>query len=240
MNGSPAIKYSYEIEEGTAEGNPVWKLPLGIEKTDAKVLLIVNPNAPSGHLDSLTRLEEIAATFKGLLVIDEAYIDFAGGISAIELAKKFSNVLILRTMSKGYSLAGLRFGYGIAQPALLRQIEKVRDSYPVDAISIAAATAAIEDQAYAKGTWDKVVSERIRVCKALRSMGFCMPESSSNFVLATVPSGKKIAKQIYEGLKEKGILVRWWNLPRISDKVRITIGTPEQNDWLLTELRAMI
>ena len=244
LNGSRAVRVGYEIEnrkvkmeKGKVEG-PVWALPAGIEKVKAKVLLIVNPNAPSGHLDPLSRLGEIAERFAGLLVIDEAYVDFAP-VNALELVKQFSNVLILRTMSKGYSLAGLRFGYGIAQPGLMREIEKVRDSYPVDAVAIAAATAAIADQDYARGTWEKVKAERGRVSAALWGMGFALPESHSNFVLATVRPGLT-GKGVYEALKARGILVRWWDLPRIADKVRITIGTPEQNERLLAELRALV
>jgi histidinol-phosphate aminotransferase len=235
MNGSRGVRLSYEI--GGAKGTE-WRLPAGIEKTAAKVLLIVNPNAPSGHLDPLGRLEEIAAGFKGLVVIDEAYVDFAP-VNALSLVSKHANVMILRTMSKGYSLAGLRFGYAIAQPALLRQIEKVRDSYPVDAVSIAAATAGILDQEYARGTWEKVKAERGRLAGELERMGFVMPRSCSNFVLATVPEGLS-GKGVYEGLKGKGIFVRWWDLPRIADKVRITIGTPQQNDTLLKELRGIV
>ena len=254
LNGSRAVRVAYDIQEGAATKkgsgeasgpaalayamDSVWALPAGIEKVKAKVLLIVNPNAPSGHLDPLSRLGEIAERFRGLLVIDEAYVDFAP-VNALELVKGFAHVLILRTMSKGYSLAGLRFGYGIAQPALMREIEKVRDSYPVDAVAIAAATAAIADQAYARGTWEKVKAERARVSAALRQMGFALPESHSNFVLATVPAGLT-GRGVYETLKSRGILVRWWDLPRIADKVRITIGTPEQNDRLLAELRALI
>jgi histidinol-phosphate aminotransferase len=232
LNGSRAVKAAYEIRGGK------WSLPAGIEKVTAKILLIVNPNAPSGHLDPLVRLEEIAERFKGLLVIDEAYVDFSP-VNALGLAKKYANVLILRTMSKGYSLAGLRFGYGIAQPSLMRELEKVRDSYPVDAVAITAATAAIGDQAYARGTWEKVKAERGRVSAAIRGMGFALPESHSNFVLATVPAGLT-GKGVYEALKARGILVRWWDLPRIADKVRITIGTPEQNERLLAELKNLI
>jgi histidinol-phosphate aminotransferase len=232
MNGSRKLVLSYEIE-GTN-----WKLPAGIEKADAKILLIVNPNAPSGHLESVGRLAEIAERFEGLLVIDEAYVDFAPA-SALELVKKFANVVILRTMSKGYSLAGLRFGYGIGQPSLLRELEKVRDSYPVDAVAIAAATVGILDQDYARGTWEKVKSQRGRLTKELKALGFVMPESSSNFLLATVPGGLT-GKGVYETLKTRGILIRWWDLPRIADKVRITVGTPEQNDRLISELKTMV
>ena len=232
LQGARAIKLQYQID-GTS-----WRLPEGIENTSAAILLIVNPNAPSGHLDSLERLSQIATTFKGLLVIDEAYVDFAP-THAIDLARKYPNVLILRTMSKGYSLAGLRFGYGIAQPSLFREIEKVRDSYPVDVISIAAATAAILDQPYARTTWEKVKSERARVSAALRGLGFVLPESHSNFVLATAPAGIT-AKTLYETLKSRGILVRWWDLPRIADKLRITIGTPDQNTRLLEQLSRIL
>jgi histidinol-phosphate aminotransferase len=235
MNGSPATRLSYEIE-GTN-----WRLPVNVETTTAKVLLIVNPNAPSGHLEPLERLEQIAKNFRGLLVIDEAYVDFAP-MSALPLVEKYDNVLILRTLSKGYSLAGLRFGYGIGQPSLLKQLEKVRDSYPVDALSIAAATAAIQDQPYARETWRKVIEERVRLTAELRAMGFVMPESHSNFLLATVPPSpqKLSAQQLYEGLKGRGILVRWWDLPRISDKIRITVGSPGQNTRLLTEIAALL
>jgi histidinol-phosphate aminotransferase len=175
------------------------------------------------------------------VLIDEAYVDFADQ-SALSLVLKHTNVIILRSMSKGYSLAGLRFGYAIGRPTLLMQLEKVRDSYPCDVISIAAATAAIEDQEYAQSTWSKVKSERARLAAALRKMGFTMPESQSNFLLAQVPSGeaKPTAKELYETLKSRQILIRWWDLPMITDKVRITIGTPEQNDRLLTELQSLI
>ena len=233
--GRQPLRLSYEIA-GTQ-----WRLPADVEGAAAKILLIVNPNAPSGHLEPLERLEEIAKGFKGLLVIDEAYVDFAP-VSALPLVEKYDNVLILRTLSKGYSLAGLRFGYGIAQPSLLKQLEKVRDSYPVDALSIAAATAAIQDQPYARETWEKVIAERGRVTAELRALGFVMPESHSNFVLATVPPSpqKLSAQQLYEALKARGILVRWWNLPRISDKIRITVGSPGQNTRLLTEIKSLL
>lgn len=232
IHGARANILSYNID-GTR-----WSLPANVENTDAAIMLIVNPNAPSGHLEPVEKLAAIAASFRGLLVIDEAYVDFAPQ-SSLDLVRQFPNVLILRTMSKGYSLAGLRFGYAIAQPQLLREIEKVRDSYPVDAIAIAAATAAITDQPYARDTWQKVKTERARMTAELQKLGFTMPESHSNFVLATAPQ-KRDAKSIYETLKARGILVRWWQLPRIADKVRITIGTPEQNNRLLAELATLV
>jgi histidinol-phosphate aminotransferase len=236
VQGSRKLAIPYEFMDGR------WGLPDDIERVNATILLIVNPNAPTGHLNPIARLEQIAGVFKGLVLIDEAYTDFAGE-SALPLVRelKLPNVLLLRTMSKGYSLAGLRFGYALAQESLLKEIEKVRDSYPVDAIAQAAATAAIMDQAYARETWRKVVSERARVTTALQAMGFSLPESASNFVLAQVPSRPGVtARGIYEALKARHILIRWWDLPRIADKIRITIGTPEQNNCLLDELKRLL
>ena len=234
LHGASKRIVNYEID-GTD-----WSLPDGVENSDAALMLIVNPNAPSGHFNPISRLEEIAKKFRGVLLIDEAYIDFASE-SALPLVARYENVILLRSMSKGYSLAGLRFGYAIGQPSLLKEVEKVRDSYPCDALSIAAATAAIEDQTYAGSTWAKVKSERARVTTELRNLGFTLPESQSNFVLAEVPKHSSVtAKHLYQTLKDRHILVRWWELPRISNMIRITIGTPEQNDLLLSELRSIV
>jgi histidinol-phosphate aminotransferase len=216
--------------------NDDWSLPKNIESADAAILLLVNPNAPSGTFEPADRLRAIAKKFRGVLLIDEAYVDFAPS-NALALASEFDHVLILRTLSKGYSLAGLRFGYGIASPKLLAELRKVRDSYPCDAVAIAAATAAIKDQEYARGTWEKVKSERARLSAELRQLGFSLPESHSNFVLAQAP---KDAKTLYEKLKARNILVRYFNLPRLTDKLRITVGTAEQNDTLLKELKSLV
>jgi histidinol-phosphate aminotransferase len=215
-----------------------WKLPTNIETTDAALLLIVNPNAPSGHLEPIESLENVVKNFRGVVLIDEAYINFAKD-SALPLVHKYDNVVILRSMSKGYSLAGLRFGYAIGQASLLQQLVKVRDSYPCDVVSIAAATAALADQEYARSTWEKVCSERERLYSALQALGFHMPQSHSNFLLAQVPSSCN-AESIYKELKSRSILVRWWNLPRLADKVRITVGTAEQNGKLLAALEDIV
>ncbi len=234
MQGARHLVLRYQLDGAN------WRLPAGIENTQAAILLIVNPNAPSGTLTDLSELAHIAKHFRGVLVIDEAYVDFAPR-SALELARQFPNVLILRSMSKGYGLAGLRFGYGIAQPALLRQLEKVRDSYACDAVAIAAATAAILDQDYARQRWEKVIAERTRLAVALRALGFELTDSHSNFLLATVAGDRKLtARQVYETLKGRNILVRWWDLPQIADKIRITVGTAQQNDALLHELSNIV
>jgi histidinol-phosphate aminotransferase len=234
LHGARKKIVNYDID-GTS-----WSLPDGLESAKAGLMLIVNPNAPSGHFNPISQLETLAKKFRGVLLIDEAYIDFATE-SALSLVNRYENVILLRSMSKGYSLAGLRFGYAIGQPSLLKQVEKVRDSYPCDVLSIAAATAAIEDQAYAASTWDKVKSERKRVSNELAALGFTMPDSQSNFLLAGVPPSCSVsAKEIYQFLKERHILVRWWDLPLIVNKVRITIGTAEQNNLLLAALKTIL
>ncbi len=215
-----------------------WEFPREIFDLDAKLLLIVNPNAPSGTLADLPTLSRIIKAFPGVVLIDEAYVDFAPQ-SALPLVREHANVILLRSMSKGYGLAGMRFGYGIAQAPLLAQLHKVRDSYPCDAVAIAAATAAITDQAYAAGTWEKVKSQRSAVSAALSAMGFTLPESHSNFVLARVPSGVD-AEELYQRLKRANILVRYFNLPGLTDKLRITIGTAEQNTALLAALKQQL
>jgi histidinol-phosphate aminotransferase len=211
-----------------------WRVPNDIWKIDAAVLLIVNPNAPSGTLISLSALEDIAHRFSGLLLIDEAYVDFAP-TSALGLVPRFPNLILLRSMSKGYGLAGMRFGYGIAQAPLIAELYKIRDSYPCDVISIAAATAAIGDQAYAKAVWQKVIQQRQWMTNQLVKLGFGVPESHSNFVLAQVPIGMDAAT-LYQQLKSRDILVRYFNLPRLTDKLRITIGTQQQNEVLVQTL----
>ncbi len=214
-----------------------WEFPPEIFKLAAKLLLIVNPNAPSGTLADLPTLDRIIASFPGVVLLDEAYVDFAPA-SALPLVREHDNVILLRSMSKGYGLAGMRFGYGIAQPSLLAQLHKVRDSYPCDALAIAAATAAITDQAYAAGTWEKIKHQRAHVSAALRSMGFTLPDSYSNFVLAQVPAPVN-AGELYQRLKAANILVRYFNLPGLTDKLRITVGTAEQNTALLTALKTL-
>jgi len=222
-----------------------WQLPTDyadqLNASGCRVSFIVNPHAPTGVLTANDVLAEIASGFEGILVIDEAYTDFADD-SALPLVEQFDNVILLRSMSKGYGLAGLRFGYGIASPALIGAMDKARDSYNTDALSQAAATAALEDQAYAAQTWAKVIDERTRVTDELLGRGWGVLPSQSNFILA-IPKdpGREnySAGALYEGLKANNILVRYFNADRLDDKLRITIGTPEQNDALLTAIDAL-
>lgn len=213
-----------------------WALPTAaLLAAKADAIYIVNPNAPSGTAVPTAAVAELAAAFDGLVLIDEAYADFADE-NCLALARQTQNVLILRTLSKAYGLAGLRFGFGIAAAGIIREMNKVKDSYNCDALAVAAATAAIEDQEYARRTWAYVRDERARMTAELGKLGFVVLPSHANFVLATVPGGG--GRDLYEQLKRQGILIRYFDKPALADKVRITIGTVEQNDALLAAIAA--
>jgi len=197
------------------------------------VTFVASPNSPSGHLVPLDDLRKLASQVSGILAIDEAYVDFAE-YSAISLVREFDNVIVLRTLSKGYSLAGLRLGFGIANPQLLSGLFKVKDSYNVDAIAIAMGTAAMRDQEYKNATAEKVKVSRRSLTQELKNIGFKVRESHGNFVLATPPQPN--AEELYLKLKDAGILVRYFNQSGLSDKLRITVGTDEQNQILIESL----
>ncbi|MEL6494439.1 MAG: histidinol-phosphate transaminase [Cyanobacteria bacterium J06623_7] len=199
------------------------------------VTLIATPNSPSGHIVPLDNLRTLASQLSGILAIDEAYVDFADD-SALVLVQEFDNVIILRTMSKGYALAGLRLGFGIANPRLISGLAKVKDSYNVDALAILVGTAAIQDQPYKNDCATKVKRSRHRLAADLRRIGFEVRNSQGNFLLVTPPERK--AASIYQSLKARGILVRYFNSPGLDDKLRITVGTPEQNKQLVREITA--
>jgi histidinol-phosphate aminotransferase len=213
---------------------PGWELPVDeLVATGACAVFFANPNAPSGTLVPPAHVRQLAERFSGLVLVDEAYVDFAD-TNCVDLVRALPNVMVCRTFSKGYSLAGLRFGYALAAPAIVVQMMKVKDSYNCDAISIAAAGAALDDQDYARGTWQQIRSERERLTAELGRRGFTVIPSQANFLLATAPG--RDGGAVYRTLKARGILVRWFDKPGLRDKLRITIGTREQNDALLAAL----
>lgn len=235
IHGSPTVRIPL---------NDDWSLPQDfvMRTNDAGVQLtfIVNPHAPSGVLIRVEKLARLAADLAGVLLVDEAYVDFADpGLNhdATTLIKQFGNVILLRTLSKGYSLAGLRFGYGLACGGLIEpMLTKTKDSYNTDAVSQRLAVAALQSRDAARKSWDAVRAERERVVRELAAMGLHCPPSESNFVLATTP-GESDARGLYESLKRRSIYVRYFDQDRLRDKLRITIGTPEQNDALLAALK---
>lgn len=209
---------------------------LPIEKliaANGAITFIASPNSPSGHAVPLDDLRELLQKVAGIVVIDEAYVDFAE-FSALPLVQEFENAIVLRTLSKGYSLAGLRMGFGVANPKLLSGLFKVKDSYNIDAIAIAVGTAAMRDQSYKNACADKVKKSRTKLTVNLNNLGFTVLDSHGNFVLATPPEGN--AESLYLKLKEQGILVRYFKQPGLENKLRITVGTDDQNQTLMEAL----
>lgn len=231
----PVLAELSDVRFVTVPWQANWSLPTdALLATGARAIFFANPNAPSGTWIEPAAISALAARTDALVLVDEAYVDFAD-TSCLGLLARHDNVLITRTLSKGYGLAGLRFGYAIGHPAIIEQMAKVKDSYNCDAIAIAAATAALDDQAYARQQWDRVRAERTRMTAELTRRGFTVIPSHANFVLATTP-GASYAKPLYEQLKSRGILIRFFDKPGLNDKLRITIGTPEENDVLLAGL----
>jgi histidinol-phosphate aminotransferase len=224
-----------------------WRLPehfaQALNTANVKLCFIVNPHAPSGHLTSAAELEALAREFNGVLVIDEAYVDFVDPDlhhDCVPLVGKLANVVILRTLSKGYSLAGLRMAYGIGARTLIDPMQyKTKDSYNTDYIAQTLALAAIDDQAYAADTWRRVREQRAWLTQELSNLGVRCPPSQSNFLLAEVPAPWQAAG-VYQALKQAHILVRYFELPGLENRLRITVGSAEENGLLIGALQTIL
>ncbi|MCQ6559634.1 histidinol-phosphate transaminase [Paenibacillus mendelii] len=204
----------------------------------AKAIVLVNPNAPTGLLLSSSEVERLVSGFAGLVVIDEAYIDFAEpGASSQPLLAKYTNLLILRTFSKAYALCGARVGYCMADRALITALEKGRDIYNVNSISRKLAIAAIRDEAYVKDTIVQTNRSREKFILSLRELGFEVLPSQTNFVLCAPPIKEGLdAKQMEKRLAAAHIFVRHFDQPRLRGMLRISIGTESDMKRLLAEL----
>jgi len=215
-----------------------WKLPHPWPIQHADLTFLANPNSPSGTVLSLEEIKQLRADFEGPLVIDEAYADFAED-NALKLLKRGrKDIVITRSFSKSYSLAGIRFGFAVGDPALIQHLYKVKDSYNCDALSLVAAAAAIEDQEYFYTIRARIIATRMQMEKALRTLGFIVCPSQANFVWCQ--RADRPVKPIYEELKKRNILVRYMNYEGYGDGLRISVGTDEEIDCLLTELAAIL
>jgi histidinol-phosphate aminotransferase len=210
-----------------------WSLPSPWPKPGANLTFLPNPNSPSGTALPLAAVEQFAVEVDGPVVLDEAYADFCDW-NGLSLPVKNPNVVVTRSFSKYYALAGIRFGFAVADPALVREFGKVKDSYNCDVLSLSAATAAIRDQAYYAGLRAKILATRERLSAALAGLGFTVTPSRANFVWCR---REKHVKPVYEALKAAGILVRYMNYAGYGDGLRITVGTDEEIDRLLAELK---
>lgn len=214
---------------------PDWSLPKPWP-IRAHLTFVANPNSPSGTMIALADLVELANEIDGCLIIDEAYVDFADA-NCLPLAQ-LPNVVVTRTLSKSYSLAGLRFGFGVAQPELVRELVKVKDSYNCDALSLAGAAAALADQGHMLANREKILKMRTRLSDALPLLGFHVAPSQANFVWAT--RSDRPVRPIFEDLKRRNILVRYMDYGDLGDGLRISIGTDAEIDRLLDELKTMV
>ncbi|ARP81009.1 histidinol-phosphate transaminase [Bordetella genomosp. 8] len=204
-------------------------------------ILFPNPNAPTGRALPLADIERIVAgNPDAVVVVDEAYVDF-GAESAVSLVKRYDNVLVVQTLSKSRSLAGLRLGYAIGSPVLIEGLERVKNSfnsYPVDRLAEAGATAAIEDVEYFEFTRRAVIRTRDGLTGSLRGLGFDVIPSAANFVMARHPAHDAAA--LAAALRERGIIVRHFSHPRIVQYLRISIGTEQECDALVHALRTIL
>ena len=204
-----------------------------------ETIVIANPNAPTTLLQPVAAIEEVVRTNPdSIVIVDEAYIDFAGpDASCVPLTKKYDNVIVVQTFSKSHNLAGARVGFCVANPELIADMNRIKFSYSpynVNSLSQAAAVAAMEDENYFRDTVGKICATRADTMTKLRERGFTGPDSATNFLFVT--TSRMPCKQIFERLRQKGVLIRYFSAPRLSDYLRITIGTPEQMQRFFEEL----
>lgn len=205
-------------------------------------IILANPNAPTGMLLELDQIRELLRSSPdSVVVIDEAYIDF-GGESAVGLIPEYDNLLVVHTLSKSRALAGLRVGMAFGQAPLVEALQRVKNSfnsYPLDAIAQRAVLASLSDEPWFRECCQRVVDSRQRLSQGLLALDFEVLPSAANFVLAGPPTGTD-ASVLFRALREQGIVVRYFDKPRLSGYLRITVGTDEQCDLLLEALRGLL
>lgn len=207
-------------------------------------IVIANPNAPTGLLLPLAEIERLVAAHpKSVVMIDEAYIDFAAATvpTAMALVKRYPNVLVIRTLSKSHSLAGLRVGYAVGDGPLIEALERIKNSfnsYPLDRLAIAGASAALADTAHLDKTRQTVMASRAALTQGLEGLGFAVLPSAANFIFVRHPGHD--AAQLAADLRQRQIIVRHFKLPRIDQHLRITVGTDDECQVLLGALREII
>lgn len=231
------------IQEGERVRVPYpddFSLPEGIAAEKGVLTILCNPNSPSGTLTPLERVERLVRSVAGVLVVDEAYIDFAEDeeSSALPLIHRYPNLVVLRSFSKSFSLAGMRIGLAFASPELIGGMIKVKDSYNLSRLGIVAATAAMEDLPWMRRNVGRIQRTREKLTQAMEQLGFVVNPSQANFILAR----KKETEigEVYRKLKNRGILVRHFDVPGLQDALRITVGTPREIASLLGAVAAIL
>jgi histidinol-phosphate aminotransferase len=215
-----------------------WSWSEGFASDPAPLKFIVNPNSPTGTWADRAAVEGAVLASPGVVVLDEAYVDFAPA-SCLELLDRHRNLLILRTLSKSYALAGMRIGFALGNAELVAALDAVKDSYNLDRLAIVAAVAAVEDEEHHRKIVDHVVAERAWLAGRLAGMGFECSPSAANFVFAKPPAGHSAAA-VADALRERRILIRRYDLDPIAGWFRITIGTRAQHERLLDTLKEIL
>lgn len=207
--------------------NSDWTLPVPWPVPEAHLTLLANPNSPSGTYLNLDKVTQLVESVRGAVVVDEAYVDFADGNSLAQA--RTGKVIVSRTFSKSYALAGLRFGFAVTTPSMARELVKVKDSYNCDVLSLAAATAAMADQEYMRQCRSRILATRGRLEASLTRLGYQVTPSQANFVWAR----REGAKSVFEELKRRNILVRYMNYDGYGDGIRVSVGTDAEVDRVL-------
>jgi histidinol-phosphate aminotransferase len=218
---------------------PDFSLPEALVAQNAALTFLCNPNSPSGTLVSLQDIERLARAVPGILVIDEAYVDFAQseGASTLPLIGRLPNLIVLRTFSKSFSLAGMRIGLAFASEEIISGMMKVKDSYNLNRLSLVAATAALQDRPWMTRNVGRIQQSRRQLSAGLRKMDFYVYPSHANFVMAR--KKEQNLKGLYERLKSQKILVRYFDVAGLQDSLRITVGTPLEIRALLKAMKAI-
>lgn len=203
---------------------------------NAALTFVTTPNAPSGRGYKTSELEKLCRAQKGVVILDEAYVDFAEE-NALKLAMKFPHVLVARTFSKAYSLCFQRVGYFVGHPELIAALDKIRDSYNVNGLGQIAATATLDDLKFYRANFEKIIGTREWLSRELTKLGFRVLPSQTNFILVRPPLFP--AKGWLQKLRDQKILVRWFSAPEINDYLRITIGTPTEAKALIKAARVI-
>jgi len=209
----------------------------GVWNFNAALTFVTTPNAPSGRGYATAELEKLCRAMKGVVVLDEAYVDFAGE-NAMKLALKFPHVIVSRTFSKAYSLCFQRVGYFVGHAELIAGLDKIRDSYNVNGLGQVAAAATLDDLRHYRANFREIISTREELSRALTNLGFRVLPSQTNFILAKPPLFA--AEEWLQKLRDKKILVRWFRQPEIKDFLRITIGTPVEAEALVRAVKAIL
>lgn len=245
----PDISYGFYPVFANLFGVDALEIPLAEDfsinvddyKNIGRTIIIANPNAPTGLCLTLEEIEKLLNTNpNNVVVIDEAYVDF-GGTSAVALTKKYDNLIVVQTFSKSRSLAGGRLGFAVANETLIADLETLRYSinpYNINRMTLVVGKTSIENQSYYDNNCKKIIATREKTVAELNALGFEILNSKANFLF--VRNDKMSGGEIYSQLKKRGVLVRHFNKPRIDDYVRITIGTDEQMECLVKELKEML